>query len=96
MRLPTIFKQNRNKSFDYTPRYYDERKERLEKLYKKHHGTKEGESKETFVRRETFRDSWYRRKHEKTSRNSRIRTAIIAVALIAIVYRLYKYFGLSF
>jgi hypothetical protein len=96
MRLPTIFKQNQNKSFDYTPRYYDERKERLEKLYKKHHGDKPAESKETFVRRETFRDSWYRRKHEKTNRSARIRTMLIAGSLVAIVYKLYKYFGLSF
>ena len=31
-----FMKVNRNKKFDYTPRYYDERKERLDKLVKRY------------------------------------------------------------
>ena len=34
----SFFKQNKNKSFSYTPRYYDERKERLEELKKQQEG----------------------------------------------------------
>lgn len=35
-RLPSIFKAHRAKQFDMKPRYYDERKDRLEELKKKY------------------------------------------------------------
>jgi len=36
--MPSFFKLNRNKKYNYLPRYYDEKKERLENLKKKYQG----------------------------------------------------------
>ncbi|MDZ7847273.1 MAG: hypothetical protein U5L96_11130 [Owenweeksia sp.] len=35
-KLPSFIRQNQHKRFEFTPRYYDERKERLEEMRKKY------------------------------------------------------------
>lgn len=37
-KLPTIFKQQGSRGFEFKPRYYDERKERLEELKRQYSG----------------------------------------------------------
>jgi len=57
MRLPTLFKQPKNKSYNYTPRYYDERKERIANLIKQ----KEAKTNEEYFngyRKKSYRDDW--------------------------------------
>lgn len=97
MRLPTIFKQHKNKSFDYYPRYYDERKERLEKLYEKHHGTKDMTDEERVLkRRESFRDSWYKNRQAQVKSNANKRLGIILVALFGLAFFIIKYYRIAF
>ena len=55
--LFSFFKQRKNKTYNYTPRYYDERKERLENLKKKH-GLIEDETENKSYRGVNFRDQW--------------------------------------
>jgi hypothetical protein len=85
MRLPTLFKQNKNKSFGFKPRYYDERKERLEKLHEKHHGAKDGTTiKGSFKKRASFRDDWKTVSKETDQKQSQTRLVVIFVLLVAI------------
>lgn len=85
MRLPTLFKQNKNKSFGYKPRYYDERKERLERLHEKHHGAKDATSiKGSFKRRSSFRGDWKAEAKETDQKQSQIRLVVIFVLLVLV------------
>ena len=38
MKLPSFIKQNVHSRFEFTPRYYDERKERIEQIKAKYNG----------------------------------------------------------
>ena len=97
MRLPTIFKQHRNKTFDYYPRYYDERKERLEKIKAKYRDVESSDnSEEKFVRRSSYRDSWARKRNEKVKKNAEIRLVLILVLMVVATYKLFTYLGISF
>jgi len=83
MRLPTLFKQNKNKSFGYKPRHYDERKERLERLHEKHHGAKDATSiKGSFKRRSSFRNDWKAEIKEADKKESQFRIVVIFVILL--------------
>ncbi|MFD0964023.1 hypothetical protein [Pseudofulvibacter geojedonensis] len=84
MRLPTLFKQNKNKSFGYTPRYYDERKERLQKLHEKHHGTTTESNIKGSFRRSSFRDDWRAVNKEKDQKQSQSRLLVIIALLVVI------------
>ena len=85
MRLPTLFKQNKNKSFGYTPRHYDERKERLERLHEKHHGAKDATSiKGSFKRRSSFRNDWKAEIKDTDQKQSRIRLIVIFALLVVV------------
>ena len=80
MRLPTLFKQNKNKTYGYTHRYYDERKERLQKLHEKHHGTSSENTIKGSFRRTSFRDDWRTVKKENSQKQSQTRLLVIIVA----------------
>ena len=85
MRLPTLFKQHKNKTFGFKPRYYDERKERLEQLYEKHHGAKEATSiKGSFKKRASFRDDWKSVSKTIEQKQSQKRLLVILALLIVI------------
>jgi Flp pilus assembly protein TadB len=83
--LFSFFKQHRNKSYNYTPRYYDERKERLENLKKKH-GLIKDESQHKGYRRQSFRDDWKKNNNIQSNKNSRIRLLVILVFLLLAAY----------
>lgn len=95
MALAPFFKLNKNKSFSYTPRYYDERKEELEKRIaqiKKEMGIADGSEKARDLEKNYSPDIKGRmrnrfRPHKRAeARKSSIRLLIILLALIGIAY----------
>ncbi len=86
MRLPTLFKQNKNKTYGYTPRYYDERKERLQKLHEKHHGKSSDSSIKGSFKRTSFREDWRTIKKENSQKQSQTRLLVIIALLLVITY----------
>ncbi len=91
--LSSFFKQNKNKKYSYTPRYYDERKERLENMKKKY-GDNSKESLEMRMRGKI-------RRHQTTKipglfSNATLRTFIILGILFVIFYYILKNLNLDF
>ncbi|MEK6154928.1 hypothetical protein WIW50_16785 [Flavobacteriaceae bacterium 3-367] len=95
MRLPTLFKQHRNKSYNYTPRYYDERKERIENLRKEKAARSDTEYFKGY-RRKSFREDWKTIKSMDRNRNSQLRFFIILIFLLIFAYAAIKYGKLDF
>ncbi|MEM9051504.1 MAG: hypothetical protein AAGC47_05580 [Bacteroidota bacterium] len=95
-KLPSVFKlteHNRYKRFNYEPRTFDERKQRLEKRKKEIEKElaiekKLGKKYEEHLR-ESINDSWTRRETRRVQRNSSLRVLLILAALLTIVYYLY-------
>jgi len=79
----------KSNKFEYTPRYYDERKERLEAMKKKYADPKRAEI-EARIRGQFKR---YERKNSLFMRTG-FRFMLILLVLLAIVYALMKYFGI--
>ncbi len=90
MKLPTIFKQHKNRRYQYTPRYYDERKERLEELKRKKDSKSDVDYK-IERRRKTYRESWKAARKTEYERNSRIRIWVIFIFLLILVWLLLRY-----
>ena len=90
----TFFKQNKNKRYNYTPRYYDERKERLDNLKKKH-GLIEDDSEGKRFHRTNFRDEWKQNSKIQSNRNSRIRLLVILAFLLTAAYVALNYLDIS-
>ena len=95
MRLPTLFKQTKNKTFGYTPRYYNERKERLQKLHEKHHGKDDGAVEGEFKRRVSFRDDWKTVNKEQVAKQSNSRIIIIIILLSIIAYLILEKYNIK-
>ncbi|MEB8329593.1 hypothetical protein OO009_09505 [Flavobacteriaceae bacterium KMM 6897] len=90
MRLPSLFKLSRNKSYNYSPRYYNERKERLEKLRK----SKEAKPDQEYFsgyRKKSFREDWRTVKSVQSDRNRRLRFIVILIFLLIFAYAAVKY-----
>ena len=64
MRLPTLFKQNSNKSYGYSPRYYSERKERIERLKREKEASTADQSLFRTSGPKSFREDWRRQKSQ--------------------------------
>ncbi|WP_281766003.1 hypothetical protein [Neptunitalea lumnitzerae] len=84
MKLRVLFKQHRNKSFNYNPRYYDERKERLDSIKSKYEKVPDTEYK--LKRRTSFREDWKTQRKELNDKNSRIRLIVIFIFLLMAAY----------
>ncbi len=85
--MASFFKLNKNKKFSYTPRYYDERKERLENLKKQY----EAEGKSSIEAR--MRGKFRRHKTNKIPglfSGANLRTFIILGFLVLAVYYFLK------
>lgn len=93
MRLFSIFKQPRNKTYSYTPRYYDERKERIQQLIDKHHGNKEDLSGKR--NRINFREEWKYNRQSRSDSDSRIRLFVVAFFLFAAAYLALRYLDID-
>ena len=87
--LKSLFRQEKNRTYDYQPRYYNERKERLENLEKKYHGNQAQKEEYTMDRR-ALRAAWNLDK-KKSERSFNTRFIKIAVILFTITYIILKY-----
>ncbi len=92
-----LFKSRANYVFDYKPRFYDERKERLKKLEEKY-TNKIDTSKitpKTTLSISNLKSEWKRNKHIAHDRNANRRLVLIItilVGIVAYVFDLHKIF----
>lgn len=88
-----FMKVNKHKRFSYSPRYYDERKERIQRI-REAYSDKEGNSpseKQAQVR-DRIQSAWQTEKsYSQQSRIANVRLIIILVALILAVYFILGY-----
>jgi len=82
-----LFKPRGHYVFDYKPRYYDERKERLQNLEQKYHGNKKNDDEIPRIRlsKNSLRNDWVKNKRSATDRSSNLRLAIILAILVGLV-----------
>lgn len=73
--------------FNYKPRYYDERKERLAKLEEKYSKNKEEDNDipNLDFSKEKLRQAWRKSKSSSSSHKANIRLALIITILVGIV-----------
>ena len=86
------FKPRAHYVFNYKPRYYDERKERLTKLkekYEKNDGTPTDISKIS-LSKDHLKSSWQRHKKVSSNRAVNKRLAIIITILVGILAYLFE------
>ena len=85
-RLPSFFKQNQHKRFEYSPRFYDERKERLEEIRKKYSESGEAKKFSSEGFRMRMSSEWRSGSSRKSSRGTNMRLILIVMALILLSY----------
>ncbi len=90
-----LFKPRTHYVFDYKPRYYDERKERLNKLEEKYHSANKSiESEEDTssfrLSKSDLRSEWKRAKKPISDRGATLRIAIIITILVGIVAYIFE------
>ena len=93
MAIPSFFKINKHKQFNFTPRYYDPQKEDLEKRIKsieQEMGVNEGEAYRPSIRKGQM-TNYFRGKKRKAQKQSNIRLIIILIVLFLISYFLFFY-----
>jgi hypothetical protein len=89
-KLPSFIKLNRNRSFAFKPRYYSERKERLEEVKRKYEREKEISVANGERLREDLDTKWQDTRQTKVNSSNRVLLLII-IALLAITYYIIKY-----
>ncbi|WP_340066951.1 hypothetical protein [Ascidiimonas aurantiaca] len=94
MKLPTLFRQQGNKTFNYTPRYYNERKERLENLMQKK-DIRQDEDYFRGYRKKSYREDWKSARNSKADKDSRIRFYVILAFLLMFALAALKYINLD-
>ena len=93
MALPSFFKINKHKQFDFIPRYYDPQKEDLEKRIRsieQEMGANEGEAYRPSLRKGQM-SNYFRGKKRKAQKQSNIRLIIILIVLFLISFFLFFY-----
>jgi len=93
MALPSFFKINKNRKYNFIPRYYDPRKEDLKertRSIEREMGVKEGEAYRPTIRKGQM-SNYFNRKKSKAQKQSNIRLIIILLALFIISYFLFFY-----
>jgi hypothetical protein len=81
-----LFKPRAHYVFDYKPRYYDERKERLQKLEEKYHGKKSNDDVPKIrISKNSLRNDWVKNKRSATDRSTNLRLAVILAILVGLV-----------
>ncbi len=91
------FKPRAHYVYNYKPRYYDERKERLEQLKEKYKNKDHSTSDlpKLSLSKDQLRSSWTRHKKVSPNRSVNIRLAVIIailVGLVAYFFELHKLF----
>ncbi len=86
-----LFKPRAHYVFNYKPRYYDERKERLQKLEEKYHGEESEKENVPKIRlsKNNLRNEWVKNKKAAGDRSSTLRLAIIIAILVGIAAYLF-------
>ena len=81
-----FFKPQAHYVFDYKPRYYNERKERVQKLEEKHHGLTEEEDapRIRLSTKSNLRNEWTKVKRTGSDRSTTLRLAIIITLLFGL------------
>lgn len=88
----SAFKPRAHYVFNYKPRYYDERKERIEKLKSKYEN-KENNSEDIptiTLTKDNLKSDWQRHKKLTTDRGANRRVAIIIAILVGIVAYIFE------
>jgi cytochrome c-type biogenesis protein CcmH/NrfG len=90
----SLFKlPNKHRRFEYIPRYYDPRKEELEKKVKaaqKKPGEEDGQRREISFRQQTA-DKWGNTEFKMQAMRSNIRLIVIFIIVLIAFYYLYQY-----
>ena len=88
MKIKFFFKPTSNKRFHYIPRYYDDRKERLEKkraIYSNLHSLSDDQRKEAL--RQQMQSRWSRASEVNKQRtNSNTRTVLLIAFILVLGY----------
>ena len=86
------FKPRAHYVFDYKPRYYDERKERLEKLKERYENSNSNPTDipKISLSKDHLRTSWQRHKKVSSNRAVNKRLAIIIAILVGILAYLFE------
>jgi len=86
-----LFKPRAHYVFDYKPRYYNERKERIQQLEKKYSKSKTSDEEVNKIKlvKNNLKNSWVKSKHTTTNRGVVLRMAIIIAILVGIVAYLF-------
>ncbi|HLV42966.1 MAG TPA: hypothetical protein VKY37_11855 [Brumimicrobium sp.] len=85
-------KVNKNKRFDFTPRFYDERKERIQSIQKAYSDENSTTTEQQARLRDKMHTAWQVEKsYGKQSRSANIRLIIILVALLLGTYFILDY-----
>ena len=91
MALPSFFKKNKHKEFNFIPRYYNQQKENLEgrvRSIEREMEAKEGEAYRPTIRKGQM-SNYFNRKRGKAQKQSNIRLIIIVIVLFLISYFLF-------
>lgn len=81
-----LFKPSSHYVFNYKPRYYDERKERLRNLEKKYRNPdgSDTEISKISLTKNNLRNDWVKNKRSATDRSTNLRLAVIISILVGI------------
>jgi len=93
MAIPSFFRTQKPKPFNYVPRYYDEQKEQLDERIQdieREMGVKDGKAYRPTIRKGQM-GNYFRMKQRKTQQQSNIRLIIIIIILCLISYYLFFY-----
>jgi hypothetical protein len=94
MKFQFLTKTFKNKRFDYSPMYYDERKERLalkKKEFEKLDNEQINAEDRKSILRSNMQNSWARSQHaQKQKQSSNIRVLILIGILLALGYFVFK------
>ncbi|MFZ9027566.1 MAG: hypothetical protein ACO2Z9_01045 [Crocinitomicaceae bacterium] len=94
MKIRFLNKTIENKRFEYTPMYYDEKKEALDKkkeLYRRMKEDELSESEKREMLREEMRQSWSRTNYRKSQEKaSNIRILILVLVFLALGYFIFN------
>jgi hypothetical protein len=88
-----FFKPRTHYDFNYKPRYYDERKERLDHLQKKYDdGNIDDSDKDIRIKltKNNLKSDWIRAKSSTADRKTAVRLAIIIAILVGIVAYIFQ------
>ena len=91
----SLFKlPSKSREFNFHPRYYDERKERLKKMVELHSGENKTENRVRSIKfRADLEDNWGKSHHKKQVLRSNIRLLVILGIILMLFY--YIFIGLD-